>query len=325
MTILVAALVSALLTRGLLALAARGSALIPLDRPNQRSLHVSVVPRAGGLAVLATFLLLAGRQAAHIDGLLAGLAIVAAVSYFDDLRGLSPGIRLAAHLAASIIVAWALSGSAWALLVALCIAGFANIVNFMDGANGVVAGCMAIAFAVLGQVGLLTPSPGLAELSFALAGAAAGFLVLNLSGRIFLGDAGSVSLGFLYAALSAFGFHAGVWPLEPCILAALPMLIDALSTLVRRAIRRQHIWLPHREHLYQRLIECGWSHRRVAVSYGLATLVAGGLGLLTLHAANETRIGVVLAAGTVALAIHDYGLRCCARKRRAAPANDTDA
>ena len=109
-----------------------------------------------------------------------------------------------------------------------------------------------------------------------IAGAAAGFLFHNFPpAKIFLGDAGSVPLGFLAATLGVAGWKQRVWPAWFPILVFSPFIVDATVTLVRRAPGRQQIWQAHREHLYQRMVTGGWGHTRTATAwYALMALVA---------------------------------------------------
>jgi UDP-N-acetylmuramyl pentapeptide phosphotransferase/UDP-N-acetylglucosamine-1-phosphate transferase len=117
-------------------------------------------------------------------------------------------------------------------------------------------------------------------LTLALAAAALGFLLFNFPpAKIFLGDVGSVPLGFLAGALGLQGWRDDLWPLWFPVVVFAPFIADASATLVRRALRGEKVWQAHREHYYQRLVRLGFGHRGTAyVAYALM-LVCAALAL----------------------------------------------
>jgi UDP-N-acetylmuramyl pentapeptide phosphotransferase/UDP-N-acetylglucosamine-1-phosphate transferase len=253
-----------------------------VDLPNHRSLHSDPTPRSGGIAIMLAIIAaaaIASMAPAEVPWVAVGLAaLLSAVSLLDDRNDLPITARLAAHLMASgAYAAWTLGGSApWWVLVsaALALAAMTNFYNFMDGANGLAGGMAVAGFATLGMASL-AGAPGMAAVCFAVAAAAAGFLCFNLSGRIFMGDGGSVPLGFLAAAIGLDGWVRGLWPVWFAPLAFAPFVVDATVTLLRRALRGERFWQAHREHYYQRLVRMGTSHLRLAVvEYALMGLCA---------------------------------------------------
>lgn len=276
-------------TVALVAIFLRRTDLLPVDHPNERSLHSEPTPRIGGLALFPGLVL--GWLAAlswSVDALLLiGLAgVLFLLSIFDDWRGLSVVLRFSAHLVAAALLAFGLMGaSPLALAGALAIGWMTNLFNFMDGANGLAGGMAAIGFSALG---LASSEPALA---FALAGAAIGFLVFNFHpARVFLGDAGSIPLGFLAGGLGFLGAVKGEWPWWFPLLVFSPFVVDATVTLLRRMVRREMFWNAHRDHYYQRLVRMGWSHRRLALSeYALMT-ACGGSAVALLNAGAAFRI-----------------------------------
>jgi UDP-N-acetylmuramyl pentapeptide phosphotransferase/UDP-N-acetylglucosamine-1-phosphate transferase len=230
-------------------------------------------------------------------------ALLTALSLADDRYNLPVWARLPVHLllavtfAASLLLAGgpAFFGAAawfWLPVTVIGVAGFSNIYNFMDGSNGLAGGMAAIGFAgygiALAQNGL-PGSAALAWLCFALAAAAAGFLCFNFSGRIFMGDSGSVPLGFLAAALGIEGFAAGRWPFWFAPLVFAPFVLDGGATLIRRALRRERVWEAHREHYYQRVIRMGWSHARLALAAYALMGACAGAALLALLGPQPAR------------------------------------
>ena len=251
-----------------------------LDQPNERSLHERAVPRTGGIAVLlgAAVALAFGATALWLPLLLA--LLLAAVSFADDLRGLPVAARLAAHFAAAGVLVWYLVSPAapWqAALLAIAVAWITNLYNFMDGSDGLAAGMSVIGFGAYAAGATLAGEAGLANACLCLAAASAAFLVFNFHpARIFLGDVGSIPLGFLAAALGLAGWRAEAWPLWFPLAVFAPFIGDATLTLARRLLRGEHIWRAHRDHFYQRLVRGALGHRGTAyVGYALMAVCAG--------------------------------------------------
>lgn len=254
----------------LLALLKRAHAL-PLDQPNHRSLHTRPTPRIGGLALFPAVLVGAWSGGLSNDEslLLACAAGLFALSIADDRHDLPVKLRLSVHLLLSGLAAYLLFGATpWLIPAALALGWMTNLYNFMDGANGLAGGMAALGFA-----GLAAASHDVV-LAAAVVGAACGFLLFNFDpARVFLGDAGSIPLGFLAGGLGLQGVAQGQWPLWYPLLAFSPFIVDASVTLLRRAWRREKVWQAHREHYFQRLIRMGWSHRRLALAeYALMSL-----------------------------------------------------
>ncbi len=257
----------------------------PLDRPNSRSLHAEPVARVGGLAVIPAigvgWLFVSGSVPWSIW--VPGAALFA-VSFCDDVSDLPVGVRLLVHLIAASIVAgafaWPAEGWLGAVVTALGVAWMTNLYNFMDGSDGLAGGMTVIGFSVYALGALMAGATALALMSLAIVAAAAVFLRYNFHpARIFLGDAGSVPLGFLAAALGVQGWSQGIWPAWFPVFVFSPFIIDATVTLVRRALRGAKVWRAHREHYYQRLVQLGWGHRRTALAEYLL-MGACGLGAL---------------------------------------------
>jgi UDP-N-acetylmuramyl pentapeptide phosphotransferase/UDP-N-acetylglucosamine-1-phosphate transferase len=254
-----------------------------LDRPNERSLHERPVPRTGGLAVLAGGLTSAAFGAAPL-WLLLGLAYsLAAVSFLDDLRSLPTGARLAAHLAASALLVWNVTAPIGPLATALLILALAwitNLYNFMDGSDGLAGGMALVGFGVYAAAAAAAGDAPVLVLSLGLACAAAAFLCFNFPpARIFLGDVGSVPLGFFAGGLGIVGWRDDAWPLWFPLLAFAPFIGDATLTLLRRLVRGERVWQAHREHYYQRLVRLGAGHRGTALAAYALMLVCAAAAL----------------------------------------------
>jgi UDP-N-acetylmuramyl pentapeptide phosphotransferase/UDP-N-acetylglucosamine-1-phosphate transferase len=252
---------------------------LPLDRPNARSLHEQPVPRVGGVAILAALALAAAAGLAPF-GLALGLAFaLGAVSFLDDLYRLPTALRLAAHVAAAGLLCWyILSPMSWLelALIALGVAWITNLYNFMDGADGLAGGMAVAGFGAYALAAAMMGDAAIALTAGAIVGAAASFLAFNFPpARVFLGDVGSIPLGFLAGALGVIGWRNDLWPLWFPLLAFAPFIGDATITLLRRLLRRERVWQAHREHYYQRMVRMGLGHRRTAlIAYALMLLCA---------------------------------------------------
>ena len=158
-----------------------------------------------------------------------------------------------------------------------------NLYNFMDGADGL-AGLMAvIGFGAMAAAAFIANDLALSMACAAIASAGAGFLAFNFPpARIFLGDAGSIPLGFLAAMLGAHGAHSGAWPWWFPLLVFSPFIVDASVTIARRLISGERIWIAHRNHYYQRLVLSGWSARRLAAAEGCLMVCSAASALYAL-------------------------------------------
>jgi UDP-N-acetylmuramyl pentapeptide phosphotransferase/UDP-N-acetylglucosamine-1-phosphate transferase len=315
---LAAFVASCLGTRVLVAVLRRRAVL---DRPNERSSHVAPTPRGGGIAVIsvsvAAWFALAATAIAPTNAIIAALAAaaLALVSWFDDLRGLSPGVRLLAQFAAVAIGIWALPQGAifqgWlppgldTVAGALVWVWFVNLFNFMDGIDGIdgsEAAAVGIGIVLVASVGGI--DLGIAAPAVAAAAAAAGFLLWNWApARIFLGDVGSIPLGYLLGFLLFELALRGQW--QAALILPLYFLADASLTLLRRLLRGERVWQAHREHFYQRAVQRGLSHDAVVLRVIAADIVliacawtaAKGWGFAGLSVAVATVLALLVELG----------------------------
>jgi UDP-N-acetylmuramyl pentapeptide phosphotransferase/UDP-N-acetylglucosamine-1-phosphate transferase len=272
--------------------------LVVLDYPNERSLHARPIPRGGGMAILGVIVL------ATILGVIAGAApdellvlavaglVVAVTSFLDDRYSIAPSYRITIHIAAAVGVVyagfeippvfWPGGQDPWpyavlAVLTILFVVWMTNLYNFMDGMDGFAGGMTLWGFGAMALAGWFADHAAFAAANVIVAGAAAGFLLFNFPpARIFMGDVGSASLGFLAAGFSLWGVREGVLPFWAAVLLFSPFSVDATFTLVRRALRGERLWEAHRTHIYQRLVQSGWGHRKTVLwEYVLMVACAG--------------------------------------------------
>jgi Fuc2NAc and GlcNAc transferase len=293
-----------------------------LDIPNERSLHDRPTPLGGGLGIVAatvagvTVAAAAGRVSWPIALALAGGLPVAAIGWLDDRRGVSPKLRAAVHATAA---AW---GLVWlgglpsldlgggrlvldglgAVLAGLWIVWATNFFNFMDGIDGLAGAEAATVGGFAALLLHLAGQPGLASVAAVVAGASVGFLGWNWApARIFMGDAGSGFLGFSFGTLAVASERVHALPLLGWMLLLGVFVFDATVTLVRRAGRGERWHEAHRRHAYQRLVQSGVTHARVASAVVLVNFGLGGLATMALWWPDSLPIG--LLAGALGLTV----------------------
>lgn len=279
---------------------------LPLDAPNERSLHLTPTPRIGGIAIMIATLGAFALRGTEWPLLLGTLAL-AALSYLDDRAGLPTWLRFGVHtaVAAAFVGAAAIASSWWfALVLVLAIVWMTNLFNFMDGSDGLAGGMALFGFGTYAIAAWLQHDAALAALCLIVAAAAGGFLLFNLHpARVFMGDSGSIPLGFLSAALGLLGWHAGHWPLWFPLVVFAPFVCDASITLMRRLARGERVWQAHKTHYYQRLVQLGWGHARTArAEYALMVLVST-IALAAFRASVIVQAVALVVVGLLILSI----------------------
>jgi Fuc2NAc and GlcNAc transferase len=262
-----------------------------LDIPNERSSHTNPTPRVGGIGIVAGLSLgefiawMSGNPMLDHIGILAVCALVlTAISFADDLQPLPVPVRLAGQSVIAGVLSWQAASPSvlpfgttmpalMPVLVAVWIIGLINAYNFMDGIDGIAGGQAVVAGIGWAIVGAAVGVPALVAAALMLVAACGAFLRFNWPpARVFMGDAGSAFLGFVFSVLPL----SAALPGPSILVAALfvwPFLFDTTFTLVRRLFRRENVLRPHRSHLYQRLTATGLTHARVTSIYiGLAAL-----------------------------------------------------
>lgn len=286
-----ATLLSAIIVRSMVRLAI-------LDHPGHRSAHTRPTPKGGGIGVMTTFGLFypvlqaaTGQMVLSFPFLMAACALVllCSVSWLDDLYQWPPSIKLAAQIIAACLIVgggirltWPtpLAGAAISILWLVFIT---NAVNFMDGLNGLIAGCLTCAAFVLALVAPFFGVPELFWPALLLAGCLLGFLPFNFPhARIFLGDVGSQGCGLLAGAAALYGAshttQPSGWLLGPALL--FPLIYDVLFTLVRRWSAGQSLVTAHRGHLYQVLHRSSLPVTTISILEWGLTLWGGAIACL---------------------------------------------
>ncbi|SDX27868.1 glycosyltransferase family 4 protein [Paenibacillus sp. CF384] len=303
-----------------------------IDKPNHRKVHTRIMPRLGGLGIYAAFViayfavkpfipegLLRSYDLNLINALLAGGTIIVIIGALDDRFELSAKVKLLGQLIAACVVVFGFGVkidlvnipfgeamqpiAAWISipLTIIWIVGVTNAINLIDGLDGLAAGVSGIAISSILVMAAFMGSAPVILLSALLLGGVIGFLVYNFHpAKIFMGDTGSLFLGFALATLSMMGFKqvTMVSFITPLLIIGVP-LSDTFFAIVRRWVNKKPIFAPDKGHLHHCLRELGFSHRRtVLIIYGIASIfgICAVLQstIVQSDAANWITFGVIL-------------------------------
>ena len=290
-----------------------------IDKPNERSSHSTIVLRGGGLifsiAILVWYLwmLISGERSLVVDYLpfIIGLVLICGVSFWDDIHSLPDSVRLVAQFVAMGLMFWNLGimhwNMWWVVLLALIVfVGATNIINFMDGINGITAG---YSLAVLVPLGLVNRMGGFIEESF-LVVAIIGVLVFSWfnfrpkgKAKCFAGDVGSVGVGFIML------FVIGKLILATNDITWLAFLIvygvDGCCTIIHRIMLHENLGEAHRKHAYQLMAnELGMSHVTVSLFYMVLQLA---ISLIMIYLIPNTAVAhwvYLIVVGAVLVAAY---------------------
>lgn len=293
-----------------------------LDIPNERSSHSVPVPRGGGLAIVAGFLIgvsliqIAGNtvplRSGYFLGFLFSLLLIAGVSFYDDIRHRGLNVKLGIQLV-SIVIAiaagnvidglylpWIGEVKAYLVLYPLTLVwllGLTNAYNFMDGLDGMAGSTAVVVSAFFSYIAFKEGSHFSYLISLVLCMATVGFLFFNWSpAKIFMGDIGSAFLGFTFATLAII---AARYDLGHTSLFVMPLLLfhfifDTIFTFVRRLSNGDNVFQAHRTHLYQLLNRLGYSHKMVSLIYSSLAVIQGFAAIWMMNIMGEQRLLVFL-------------------------------
>lgn len=272
-----------------------------LDEPEARKVHTQMMPRLGGLAICLGFwvtVLLTQEMSRQLYALLAGGMLITLVGIIDDIKGVTPKTKLLVQVLAAVLVMVAgvkvdfithpftthalneviqLQYLAYPVTL-LWIIGITNAVNLIDGLDGLAAGVSAIAAITLGVVAYLeTSSQQAAVLAFLLAASILGFLRYNFHpAQIFMGDTGSLFLGFNLSVIAIIGMTKSTTVISlllPVVILGIP-IADTLFAIIRRYVGGKPIFGADKGHLHHRLLKLGLTHKGTVLSiYGLSAVL----------------------------------------------------
>ena len=282
-----------------------------VDVPNQRSSHSTPTPRGGGIALVgAVFGVTLWRlwrvpSAGVLAWVFLGVAalILTAAGWLDDRQSVPVRVRLPIHLLCGLAVAVLVNelapvpgplNLAWLALCIVWTVASINIVNFMDGIDGMVA-VQGVVFGAYLYVLLPEGMPG-ATFGVILSSACLGFLVWNWPrAKIFLGDVGSGPLGLFFAIGGVFALEGA--PLPLVFLPLFPLFFDSLITMILRFRRGETLTSAHRSHLYQRAANGGAGHAMVTMAYGVVAAIGALVALAVRNAAHGGRHRCLCSGG----------------------------
>ncbi len=268
-----------------------------LDIPNKRKVHTHPMPRLGGLGIFFGFLfgyMLFGVQSVQMNSILIGSFIIIILGVIDDIKPLDATTKLIGQIIAALVLMF--YGNIWLDKVTLFgyyinfgflkypltiffVVACINIINLIDGLDGLSAGTCAIFYLTIGIIAFIKSYLGAlnVSLAFIMLGATLGFLLHNFyPAKIFAGDSGSMFQGFMIATISLLGFKAAtmISLVVPILILGIPTL-DTLFAIIRRLIKHQPIFLPDKLHLHHQLLAMGLSHRNTVLAiYAMDLLFA---------------------------------------------------
>lgn len=290
-----------------------------MDSPNYRKIHSTVIPRLGGLAIYISFIISVFIHfeyiSIHIKGLLLGSLIIVICGVIDDIKELNYKTKLIFQFIASFILIYhdvlikkvsilSVDGASYLNLGCLSIPitilwviGVTNAVNLIDGLDGLACGLASISSVFLFIIFILTGNSSMALMIIILVGACVGFLPYNFNpAKIFMGDTGSMFLGFILAGMSIQGtvkYATTIILFIPLLIIGLP-LYDTLVTMLRRFIQGSSIMSPDRQHFHHRMLSLGLNQKQVAlISYAINILL-GILALIILFLENVNILIIIL-------------------------------
>lgn len=269
-----------------------------VDRPDNRKVHKKIMPRLGGLAIYIAFMIgcVASMEITwDIFGILLGGTLIVALGVADDVYQLPAKVKLLGQIAAACVlvifdirIEWVnnpLGGYFYLDMLSIpftifWVISFTNVVNLIDGLDGLAAGVSAIASLTVILVSVQMGYFHVAILTAALAGAIIGFIRYNFNpATIFMGDTGSMFIGYMLAAISVYGAvktAATIALIVPAIALGLPIL-DTAFAIMRRYVNGRPIFQPDKGHLHHRLLATGMSHKEtVLFMYGITAVLCIG-------------------------------------------------
>ncbi|MGI6065851.1 MAG: MraY family glycosyltransferase [Bacillota bacterium] len=294
-----------------------------VDKPNERKVHHGLITRIGGVAIYAGFLLpslFIQDMSRPVMGLLISGTLVMMLGLVDDLRGISPKIKLLGQIMAGLVLVHygvevqfitnPLNGGIISLgylsipVTVFWVIGVTNAVNLIDGLDGLAAGVSAIAAITLAVVAWTQDQFAVVSLALFLGAGALGFLRYNFHpAQLFMGDCGSMFLGFNLGALAVMGLSKGATVISlfiPVIILGIPIM-DTFFAIIRRFNNKKPIFQADKGHLHHCLLEMGLSHRQaVLVIYAITFLLGSSAVLLTMLTTAQS-VFILIAISIVTL------------------------
>lgn len=301
-----------------------------MDEPDQRKMHAFPMPRLGGLAVYLAFistLLITQPLTTPLWGLVCGATLIVLLGMWDDVRGISPWLKFTGQIVAALtLIPFGIHFEfltnpfggivflgLWGIpLTVFWLVAVTNAVNLIDGLDGLASGTALIASLTLAVVAFTLGNVPVVAVTLILAGAILGFLRYNFHpARVFLGDTGSMFLGFTLATLAVMGLTKGATALSviiPVVILGIP-LTDTAFAVLRRFRNKKPIFYPDKGHLHHRLLGAGLTHRgAVLTMYGVNVVLGGSAVLLTVLTTEQAVLFLFMVATVLLTAANRVGM-----------------
>ncbi|ADE30399.1 undecaprenyl-phosphate alpha-N-acetylglucosaminyltransferase (mraY2) [Rickettsia prowazekii str. GvV257] len=289
-----------------------------VDVPSNRRSHNKITPRGGGLAIvivvmiaLSGFEYIMSHNLVNSIKILPLLLVIASISFLDDLKAVPILIRLIVHLicAACAILFFSQINSHILIhnILIIALSGFINIYNFMDGIDGMscvesihLSSTMLVLCFL--QFSIIDNPYFIASVNVIILGCSCGFLIFNWHpAKIFLGDVGSISLGFLTGLCLLLLALTSTNLFIACVIASLYYMTDAVLTILIRLLNKEKIWQPHLKHFFQKAVQKGKSHKQVVSIIAICNIF---LMIISVISLNFPVISIMLAIAVITLTMH---------------------
>ena len=309
-----------------------------VDKPNARKVHTKIMPRMGGLGIYLEYIIVVlatQKMNMQLAGLLLGSTILVVLGIFDDMKDLNAKFKLLIQiLAAVIVMAFGVriefmtnvfGGEAIYLdilslpITLLWIVGITNAINLIDGLDGLAGGIATIAALSMAVVGWIYGQYLMASMAIILAGATMGFLRYNFHpAKVFMGDTGSLFLGFNLSVLAIMGVAKSVTFISlaaPVLVLGVP-IFDTFFAILRRKMNHKPIFAADKDHLHHRLLGMGFSHRKtVLIIYAISFFLALSAILITYLSTAEAVAVVAIVLSVILIGAGKLGVIAVKRPR----------
>jgi UDP-GlcNAc:undecaprenyl-phosphate GlcNAc-1-phosphate transferase len=304
------------------------------DKPNQRKVHSRIMPRLGGLAIFFSFII--GTLIYNPSGepfgeyhlsIIIGSIIIILTGMLDDVKEISPKVKLAGQVAAAaiIVIYGGLQvefinipfggvidfGYLSIPLTMIWIIGITNAINLIDGLDGLAGGVSTIALLAIAGMSMIMGNQYVTIMALIVAGSTLGFLVYNFHpAKIFMGDTGALFLGYIIAVLSLLGYKnvTFISLIIPIIILGVP-ISDTFFAIIRRLVNKQPLSAPDKSHLHHCLLKIGFTHRQtVLLIYAMAALFALAAFVFSQSTVWGSIIVILALLITIELVVESIGL-----------------
>lgn len=288
-----------------------------MDEPSERKVHKVIMPRCGGLAIFGAFLIgymIYGEPTTQMLSILIGAFIIILVGFIDDIKPLRARTKFFFQIIAACVVVF--YGKTYfteitflgfnfsfpyiinTIISVIFIVAIANAINLIDGLDGLAAGISSITFLTISVIAFILNKIGGLDiiLSLIMLGSTIGFLGHNFPpAKIFMGDSGSLFLGFMIAVISLLGFKIATITslIVPLLILAIP-IFDTLLAIFRRLLKGESIGKPDKEHFHHQLLKMKFSTRKTVLTIYIINVLFSAVSILYVIGDNKQAIALYI-------------------------------